>query len=144
MNRITIAVATLFAAMLLSGSARAMTIVQFDKMADRDQADYIGDLIVGAEIVLTNAGKPALAAQVKRLFTTKDPGDNATMGMIEFERNLALLRLDDAKDHEKKPNDPRLEVEDVIILTLHKNNIELPDSYYDVNKNFHPKLPPKK
>jgi hypothetical protein len=66
------------------------------------------------------------------------------IGMVEFERNLALLRLDDAKDHEKKPNDPRLEVEDVVILTLHKNNIELPDSFYDVNKNFRPKLPPKK
>jgi len=43
-----------------------------------------------------------------------------------------------------KPDDPRLEVEDVFILTLHKNNIELPDRYYDVNKSFRPKLPPTK
>jgi len=63
--------------------------------------------------------------------------------MVEFERNLALLRLDDARNHEKKPDDPRLDVEGVVILILHKNSIELPDSFYDVNKNFRPKLPPK-
>jgi len=29
-------------------------------------------------------------------------------------------------------------------FTLHKNGIELPDSFYTVASNFHPKLPPKK
>jgi len=144
MNRFAISAAILSAVMLLSGSARAMTIVQFDKMADQDQADYIGDLIVGAEKVLMDEGKPALAAQVKHLFTTKDPGDKDVIGMIEIERNLAILRVHDIQDHQKKPDDPRLEVEDVFILTLHKNNIELPDAYYTVNANFRPKLPPKK
>jgi hypothetical protein len=132
-------------ALLFSDAAQAMEIRQFDKMADRDQVDYLDGLITGAEKVLMDTGKPALAAQVERLFTTKlNRGDNATIGMIEFERNLALLRLDDAKAHEQKPNDPRLEVEDVIILTLHKNNIELPDAFYTINANFRPKLPPKK
>ena len=132
------------AVLLVSGAAQAMEIRQFDKMADRDQAVYIGDLIVGAENVLSDEGKPALAAQVKTLFTTKDPGDTDTIGMIEIERNLAILRVHDIQNHEKKPDDPRLEVEDVFILTLHKNNIELPDSFYVVNKNFRPKLPPKR
>jgi len=144
MDRFAISATILSAAMLISSATQAMEIRQFDKMADPDQVKYIDGLISGAEKVLTDAGKPALAAQVERLFTTKHSGDNATMGMIEFERNLALLRLDDAKDHEKKANDPRLEVEDVVILTLHKNNLELPDSFYDVNKNFRPKLPTKK
>jgi hypothetical protein len=138
-------IAVVFAATLLSGPAQAMEIRQFDKMADRDQVDYIDGLITGAEKVLTASGKPALAAQVEHLFTTKlNPGDTDTTGMIELERNLATLRVHDLQNQQKKPNDPRLEVEDVIILTLHKNNIELPDSYYDVNKNFRPKLPPKK
>ena len=137
--------AILSTAMLLSGAAQAMEIRQFDKMADRAQVDYIHDLINGAESVLTNAGKPALAAQVERLFTTKgDPRDADTTGMIEIERNLATLRVHDLQNHEKKPADPRLEVEDVFILTLHKNNIELPDAFYTVNANFRPKLPPKK
>ena len=116
-----------------------MEIRQFDKMADQDQATYIGDLIVGAENVLANGGKPALAAQVKRLFTTKDPGDADTIGMVEIERNLAIVRLHDAQHPEERPS----EVEDVMVLTVEKNHIELPDSFYDVNKNFRPRMPLK-
>lgn len=119
--------------------AQGMEIRQFDKMADQDQADYIGDLIVDAEKVLTDAGKPVLAAQVKHLFTTRDPGDADVIGMIEFERNLAITRADNA-DH---PQDQPSEVEDVLLITLENNHIPLPDSFYDVNKNFRPKLPPK-
>jgi hypothetical protein len=140
MNRIAIWVAIISAAVLLSDAAQAMEIRQFDKMADRDQADYIGDLIVGAEKVLADTGKPALAERVKQLFTTKHPGDNATMGMIEFERNLAITRADNAHHPQDQPS----EVEDVMIITLENNHIALPDSYYDVNTNFRPKLPPKK
>jgi hypothetical protein len=132
------------AALLLAGTAQAMEIRQFDKMADQDQAEYIGDLIVGAEKVLRDAGKPELAAQVEHLFTTRLDNDRDTIGMVEFERSLAIARLDDLKDHEKKPTEPWLEVEDVMSFILHKNNIELPDSFFDVNENFRPKLPPKK
>ena len=121
-------------------AAQAMEIRQFDKMADQDQAEYIGDLIIGAEKVLADAGKPAVSAQVKHLFTTKDPGDADVMGMVEFERNLAIVRAHDAHH----PEEPPSEVEDVIFLTLQNNHIELPDSFYDVNKNFRPKLPPKR
>ena len=109
-------IATIVCLAVFAGSgAQAMEIRQFDTMADPDQVDYIHGLITGAEKVLTDAGKPALAAQVEHLFTTKLGNDRDTIGMGEFERNLALLRLDDAKNHEKKPNDPRLEVEDVVI-----------------------------
>ena len=90
-------------------------------MADQDQADYIGDLIVGAEKVLTDEGRPDLAAQVEHLFTTKNNGDADTIGMVEFEINLALVRLDDAKNAEKNPNDPRSEVEDAMAITLENN-----------------------
>jgi hypothetical protein len=30
-----------------------------------------------------------------------------------------------------------------MFLTLEKNHIELSDSFWDVNENFRPKLPPK-
>jgi len=132
--------AGLSAALLLAGASQAMEIRQFDKMADRDQVDYIDGLITGAEKVLTDTGKPALAAQVERLFTTKLNGDNATIGMVEFERDLAITRADNA-DH---PQDQPSEVEDVLLITLENNHIPLPDSFYDVNKNFRPQLPPKK
>ena len=128
------------ATLLVAGAAQAMEIRQFAKMADQDQADYIGDLIVGAEKVLTDAGKPALAAQVEHLFTTKLGNDRDTIGMVEFENNLAITREHDAHHSEEQPS----EVEDVIVITLENNHIALPDSFYDVNKNFRPKLPPKK
>jgi hypothetical protein len=40
---------TLLAAMLSASVAQAMEIRQFDKMADQNQSEYIGDLVVGAE-----------------------------------------------------------------------------------------------
>lgn len=123
---------------------RVMTIVQFDKMAGQDQAAYIGDLIIGAEKVLADQGNSALAAQVKQLFTTKNAGDADTIGMVEFERNLARARLADAKRAETDANSPRLDVENAFAVTLKRNSIELPKTFYTVNGNFRPKLPPKK
>jgi hypothetical protein len=137
--------AILFLATVLFGyPAQAMTIVQFDKMADQDQAAYIGDLIIGSEKVLADQGNSALAAQVKQLFTTKNAGDADTIGMVEFERNLARARLADAKRAETDANSPRLDVEDAFAVTLKRNSIELPKTFYTVNSNFRPKLPPKK
>src|SRR5277367_4073022 len=100
-----LAVTFMSAAMLLPSVVQAMEIRQFDKMAGQDQGNYIGDLIIGAEKVLTDEGRPDLAAQVKQLFTTKNPGDVDTIGMVEFERNLALFRVNDAKHAAAHPND---------------------------------------
>src|SRR5215472_1870920 len=102
-----IAIALVFSA----GATQAMEIRQFDKMADQDQSDYIGDLIVGAENVLSDAGKPELAEKVKYLFTTKLGNDADTIGMVEFERNLARARVADATRAETDANAPRLHVE---------------------------------
>jgi len=131
--------------MLLTSAAQAMQIQQFDKMADQDQADYVVALVNGAEKVLTDEGKPDLAAQVEHLFTTKNPGDADTIGMVEFIRNLALARVADAKRAAQNPNAPRVEVEDAMAVTLQKNHIDLPDSFFAVNKDFKPKhTPPAK
>ena len=145
MNRFNkfLVAAFMSAAMLLPNMVQAMEIRQFDKMANQDQSDYIGDLVVGAEKVLTDEGRPDLAAQVDHLFTTKNPGDADVIGAVEFERNLALARVADAKRAEKDPSAPRVEVEDAMAITLQKNGIELPDSFFTVASNFHPKLPPK-
>jgi hypothetical protein len=129
--------------MWLVTSAQAMPIVQFDKMANQDQSDYIGDLIVCAEKVLTDEGRSDLAAKVEYLFTTKLGSDVDVIGAVEFERNLAFARLDDLKNIQQHPNDPRIEVEDAMAVALEKNGIKLPDSFYTVLSNFKPKLPPK-
>lgn len=139
----SLAATFLSAAMLFTSAAQAMEIRQFDKMAGRDQSDYINALIDGAENVLTDEGRPDLAAQVEHLFATKDPGDADVIGMVEFERNLALARVFDAKRAENDPNARRLEVEDAMIVTMRKNGIELPPSFLTVASNFKPKLPPQ-
>ena len=137
------AAALLAAAMLSVSVAQAMEIRQFDKMAVPDQSEYVGLLVQGAEKVLTDEGKADLAAQVEHLFTTTEPGDKFTLGMVEFESNLALAREEDAKNVLKNPNSPRIEVEDAMAVTLQKNHIDLPDSFYTVASNFHPRLPPQ-
>lgn len=127
--------------MLLSSSAQAMLIGEFDKMADLDQIDYTDDLVSGAEKMLIDAGKPALAEQVKHLFTTRLNRDEPdTIGITEFKTNLELVRAEEAHH----PQERSREVEDVFVMTLEDNHIRLPDSFYEVNKSFRPKLPPKK
>jgi hypothetical protein len=145
MNRFNkfLAATFLSAAMLLTGAAQAMEIQQYDKMADQDQNEYVGDLVIGAEKVLTDEGRPDQAEQVRKLFTETKPGDMVPAGVAEFDINLALARVVDAKRIAKNPDARRLEVEDAMIVTLRKNNIELPPSFLTVNSNFHPKLPPK-
>jgi len=133
----------LSAAMLFSSAAQAMEIRQFDKMAQDDQAQYVSDLIQGAEKVLTDEDKSDLAAQVSHLFTTNAPGAHISIGMAEFMRNLARLRVADVDNAQKNPKDPRVEVEDAMFVTLQKNHIDLPDSFFTVAKDFKPKHPLK-
>ena len=134
----------LTAAMLVTSAAQAMEIRQFDKMADRDQSEYVGLLVQGAEKVLTDEGKADLAAQVDKLFLTIPAGDKMSLGMTEFEVNLARVRVVNAKNVEKTPSAPRLEVEHAMILTLKDNGITLPKSFMHVGDNFKPKHPPQK
>ena len=129
MNPRTKILVILVTSLLAASAARAMEIRQFDKMADSDQSEYIGNLIVGAENALIDEGKPDLAAQIKNLFTTKEPGDADVIGMVEFERNLALARVADTQRAERDPNAHRLEVEDAMLVTLQKNNIPLSQGF---------------
>ena len=129
------------AALLLPNMVQAMEIRKYDKMADQDQAEYVGLLVQGAEKVLTDEGKADLAAQVDKLFLTIPAGDKMSLGMTEFERNLAIARADDAKNAVEHPNDPRSHVEDAMAITLENNGIKLPDSFYTVAKSFKPKHP---
>jgi hypothetical protein len=146
MNRFNKFLAATFlpAAMLFTSAAQTMEIRQFDKMADQDQAEYVGLLVQGAEKVLIAQGKTNLAAQVDQLFTKIPPGDKMPLGMTEFEINLALARVADAKNVIKDPKAQRIEVEDAMAITLENNHIPLPDSFFTVAKNFKPKLPPAK
>lgn len=115
-----LAVVIFSAAFLFTNVAKALVIQKFDKMALADQSEYAGLLVQGAERVLKDVGKADLAARVDSLSTTTLPGDAHTMGMVEFERNLALTRAADADRAPKDPKSIRLEVEHAMIVTLKK------------------------
>ena len=140
-NLLTITFLTI--ALLFPGAARAMTIQQFDKMAMSDQVAYIADLIEGAQKVLANDGKPGTAAQVKFLFTTRNPGATGTKGMSAFETSLAALRAINDRNVEKNPRAQRLEVEQAMMSALKEHGIVLPKSFIAVANNFKPKYPPQ-
>ena len=137
--------ALLSAAMLLPNMAQAMEIRQYDKMASDDQAEYVADLVEGAEKVLTSIGNSDQAARVSKLFTTNLGNDKISIGSAEFNRNLALARVTDAERVAKDPNAHRLEVEDAMLVTLKKNNIPLPPEFIRgfraINNGFQPKSP---
>ena len=138
-----LAAAILSASLLGTSAAHAMEIQQFDKMENLDQGDYVGLLIGGAEQVLNDEGRADLAEKVVQLFTTTEPGDQDTLGIVEFVRNLARARLADARNVVKNPNTRRIEVEDAMAVTLKKNGIDLPQSFFTVGNDFTSKLPPQ-
>jgi|SRR5688572_22148058 len=124
---------------------QAMEIQQFDKMADRDQDEYVGELVIRAQQVLRDAGRRDLALQLNKLFTEhQDPADKISMGIAEFHLILARGRVADLTRLEKDPKAQRLQVEHVMILTLRNHKIELPQAFMTVMKDWKPKFPPKK
>lgn len=133
----------LSASILFSSAAQAMQIQQFDKMANQDQDEYVAELVLGAQKVLQDSGRPDLAQQVHTLFTTKDPQGDISVGMTEFEITLARARVADAANVTKDPNAARLEVEHAMIVMLKKNGVILPPSFMTVASNFQPKFPPQ-
>src|SRR5450631_54643 len=104
MDRFALSAAILAVAMSLSGAAQAMEIQQYDKMSNGDQGEYVSRLVGGAEQAYKDEGRADLAAQVDHLFTTTDPGDAHTIGVVEFQLNLARARVADAKRAAKDPN----------------------------------------
>jgi hypothetical protein len=132
----------LAAALLFAGAAQAVEIRQFDKVDKQDQRAYVALLVQSAKKALIDQGRSDLAAQVDQLFTKTPSGDKMPLGMTEFERNLALARLSDLDRIAHDPNARRLEVEDAMYVTLEKNGITLPDSFFTAVSNFKPRFPP--
>jgi hypothetical protein len=143
MNRFNkfLAVMFLSAAMLFTGAAQAMKFSQFDKMTIDDQAEFIALMVDATQKALRNEGRSDFAAQIEHLFTTIDPGDSMSLGLVELERNVAQARLADVKGAEKDPKAQRLDVEDALFVTLEKNKIPMTtnvmNAVMDALANFH-------
>jgi len=64
--------------------------------------------------------------------------------MGQFELNLSLARVADLQAAEKDPRARRLEVEDVMYVTLERNGIKLPAGFKPVASNFHATRPQRR
>jgi hypothetical protein len=115
---------------------QAREIWRFDELASDDQIEYVNLLIDSVEAAI----QPEQLAQVKRFFASKQAGETMS-GMGQFELNLSLARVADLEAVEKYPKVRRLEVEDVMYVTLVVNGIALPKSFRPAAINFQPKRP---
>jgi hypothetical protein len=148
MNRINEFLVAVFmsAAMLLPNMVQAMEIQKYDKMASQDRNEYVADLVIGVQKVLIEEGQDDLAAKINNLFTEKLGGDDLPLGLVEFDKNLALARVADAERALQDPKAHRLEVEDAMLVTLQKNNVPMSRTFVAafraINNNFQPQSPP--
>jgi hypothetical protein len=127
------------AAIVVSGPVHAMQIQVFDRMTAPDRQDYMNLLMETAQKVLIEAGRQNDAAKTHQLFAEIHQGDALPIGEAQFEGNLAIARVADALSD---PKGPRLEVEEVLAVTLKKNGIELPGSFFTVASKFLPPIAP--
>lgn len=131
----------LFVAALFASAAQPMPIEQFDKLAIPDQGDYVALLLQGAQKILVDAGKHDDLAKLNKLFSDVRPGDQVSIGILEFETNLANVRVLDAERYAKDHGVMRLEVEQAMALTIRRNGIVLTPAFMHVADGFRPKLP---
>ncbi len=78
--------------------------------------------------------------RVKRFFQKKQPGE-VISGMGQFEMNLSMARLADVEARDKNPRARRLDVDDVMYVTLERNGIALPEGFRPAAMQFKPTLP---
>lgn len=71
-----------------AGAEQAMTIVQFDKMAQDDRAEYVSELVSGAEKVLTDEGKRIRPQKLKAFSRPM-----RLMAILQYEQDPNARRL---------------------------------------------------
>jgi len=130
-----------FVALGFSTSARAMTIHDFGKMNNDDEATYVTLLVEESSKMLKAKGQPDQADKVIAFF--KETGKFG--GTQQFASNLQTL---DAlnKRNAINPNNRATvyQIEDAMELTLKDKGIIVPASYLrTVCKDFTPSGPPR-
>src|SRR5260221_5139669 len=86
----SLVVTLLSGAVLCPRAAAAMEIQMFDDMAAQDQRDCLTFLVKRVQKVLTEQGRPDLAAKVKELFREERAGAHQSTGRGQVEMNLAI------------------------------------------------------
>ena len=101
---------------------------QFATLSVQDQGGYIQLLLIRAEKILRDHGRADLADQTYNLFVTRITGDQTSIGITQFNQNIALLKDLDIEDvFEKTLVDSGIGVQ---IDPNKPNLIGLPDDFF--------------
>ena len=126
---------------IFSANARAMTVENFGRLDDDDEASYVTLLVEASTHMLKAEGKPDQAAKALAFF--KQPGRDG--GVQKFAAHLEAINGQN-KRNQTNPNNrvPDLQVEDAMQKTLQEQGITVPAKYLlDAGKDFHPEGPPR-
>jgi hypothetical protein len=142
MNCKTYLAAAVFSLSLLcSGTARAMSIHDFGRLNDDDEATYVTFMVEGAAKMFKAHGQPDQAEKTINLF--KDSGKNG--GVSQFAFNLRTINALNNRNA-INPNNrvPVYGVENAMEQTLKDAGIIVPVSYLlTIGKDFIPAGPPR-
>lgn len=121
--------------------ARAMSIHDFGKMNDDDEATFVAFLVENAAHMFKVQGQPDLARKVIEFFKT--PGkDGGTYQFADQLKQAYAVNVKNATNPNNRAPD-RL-VEDAMAATLRAHDLPVPAGYLiTIGKDFHPVGPPR-
>jgi hypothetical protein len=127
--------------LLCSGTTKAMSIHDFGRLNNDDEATYVTLLVEGAARKFKTQGQPELAERTINLF--KD--SSKTGGVTQLAQNLKTLNALNTSNAINPNNRAAVYgVEDAMALTLKDAGIVVPVSYLlNVGKDFAPAGPPR-
>ena len=132
---------------LAARPACAMSFPQFDAMSAQDRVAYMNFLVDAAQKTFVDEGHTEIAARIYQLFNEVHPGDNLSLGDIEFQKNLDNARVSDAERYAQDHKVQRIQVEAALAVTLKKNGIEMTPDFFrglmQIASTFKPKDPPQ-
>jgi hypothetical protein len=136
-----LAASVLSLSLLCSGTTKAMSIHDFGRLNDDDEATYVTLLVEGAARKFNTQGQSELAEKTINLF--KD--SSKTGGLRQFAQNLKTLSALNTSNAINPNNRAAVYgVEDAMALTLKDAGIVVPVSYLTtVGKDFAPAGPPR-
>ena len=97
-----------------------MEIEAFDRMSVEDKSLYVFALLGGSKRLLVQQGRKEMAARLVTVFDTVTPSLQVPIAMDQFDRDLEA-----ARQYQQKTG-KTMQVEDALLLTFSKFNIEIP------------------
>jgi len=139
--RVKLALTLICLAPFLTLGAKAMTVEQFGRLDDDDEAGFVAFLVEASAQLLKSQGQPEQAHQVIALFKEAAPNG----GVARLAENVKEVNALN-KRHALNPNNriPDSQIEDALARTLKEAGFNVPAKYLlAAGKGFHPDDPPR-